>query len=430
MSSPHSNREANPADLSQQRILLGICGGIAAYKTPMLVRELRKMGAQVEIVMTENAARFVSPMALQAVNAKPVRDNLWDAQAEAAMGHIELAKWAQTILIAPATANTLAKLAHGQADDLLTTLCLASDAHIAFAPAMNQAMFLHPRTQANLEILKDCGYQMLGPGVGEQACGDNGPGRMLEPDEIAQILANNQAVTALHAGKLNGQQVLVTAGPTVEAIDPVRFISNHSSGKQGLCVAQAALDAGAEVTLIAGPGVGQCDPNINRIDVVSALDMQAAVQNHLARTTIFIGVAAVADYRPAKAEEQKIKRSGDEQAGMQVALIENPDIIAGVAKSANRPALVIGFAAETNNTLEHAQSKLNRKGLDAIVLNDVSNPEIGFNSQDNAVTFIHHAGSVNFPQQSKQLVANSLISQIYAQFSDRLVSTNPATVTK
>ena len=430
MSSLPTNSSINPADLSKQRILLGICGGIAAYKTPNLVRELRKMGAEVEIVMTENATRFVSPMALQAVNGKPVRDKLWDEQAEAAMGHIELARWAHTILIAPATANTLAKLAQGLADDLLTTLCLASDAQVAFAPAMNQAMFLHPRTQANLQTLQADGYQMLGPGIGEQACGDHGPGRMLEPEEIAQSLASNQAVTTLHAGKLKGQQVLITAGPTVEAIDPVRFISNHSSGKQGLCVAQAAYDAGAQVTLIAGPGVGPVDTNIKRVDVVSALDMQAAVQAHLADATIFIGVAAVADYRPVKAQTQKIKRNGDEKAGMQVALVENPDIIAGVAKSANRPALVIGFAAETNNTLEHAQNKLTRKGLDAIVLNDVSNPEIGFNSNNNAVIFIHHTGRVNFPQQSKQLVANTLISQIYEQFSDWLVSINLATVTK
>ena len=420
------------SSLQNKRILLGICGGIAAYKTPNLVRALRSAGADVEVVMTDNARHFVSATSLQAVSGRPVRDNLWDAQAEAAMGHIELARWANQVLIAPATANTMAKLAQGQADDLLTTLCLATSAEIFIAPAMNQGMFQHPATQDNLSRLQQMHYHILGPASGEQACGDEGPGRMLEPEELSAALASAATEDPEHQ-PLTGKVVMVTTGPTVEAIDPVRFISNHSSGLQGLGIAQAAAARGARVILIAGPGVPTDHPGskqAQRVDVTTAMDMHDAVHAHLHGVDIFVGVAAVADYRPENQAEQKIKRAGTENASMQISLVENPDIIATVAKSGQRPNLVIGFAAETNNTFEHARSKRLRKGLDAIVLNDVSNPDIGFNSRNNAATLIYEHGEVTFPQQSKDQLASNLVEQIPLIFAQQLAGTNPTSVTK
>jgi phosphopantothenoylcysteine decarboxylase/phosphopantothenate--cysteine ligase len=413
------------SDLANKRILLGICSGIAAYKTPMLVRGLRALGAEVQVVMSANAQRFVAPTALQAVSGQPVRQDLWDPDAEAAMGHIELARWADMVVIAPATANTMAKLAQGMADNLLTTLCLATTAPIVLAPAMNQQMFQHPATQTNLARLVDLGYRLVGPDSGEQACGEEGPGRMSEPDAIIDALQRQHTNT----DRLKGTTVMITAGPTLEAIDPVRYISNHSSGLQGLSLAEAAHDAGAKVILIAGPKVADAPPGITRIDVISALDMQAAVHANLADVDLFIGVAAVADYRPARPQEQKMKRAGDEKAAMNIEFIENPDIIAGVAKCSPRP-LVIGFAAETNNTLEHARDKRIRKGLDAIVLNDVSDPSIGFNSSQNAATLIFDKGEVVFPRQSKRQLADALISQIPEIFASQLADTNPESVTK
>ena len=421
--------------LNNKHIVLGITSGIAAYKAPMIVRGLTALGAEVQVVMSANAHRFVSPMALQAVAGHPVRGDLWDEHAEAAMGHIELAKWADCILIAPATANTLAKLAQGLADDLLTTLCLATEAPVVVAPAMNQAMYAHATTQANLARLRDLGHHIVGPDSGEQACGDVGPGRMSEPDVLVDYVSNLLAasVSALDANALSdplsGYRVMVTTGPTLEAIDPVRFISNHSSGRQGLAIAEAALAAGAAVTVVAGPGVAATDDAIDRIDVTSALDMQRAVNEHLAGVDIFIGVAAVADYRPANPEEQKMKRSGEPGAGLESALVENPDIIAGVAQRSPRP-LVIGFAAETNNTLEHARAKRARKGLDAIVLNDVSDPSIGFNSSHNAATLIYEGGEITMPRQSKAQIAHTLIHQIPQIFAAQLAGTNPESVTQ
>ncbi len=412
-------------DLTDKRILLGICSGIAAYKAPILVRALRALGAQVQTVLSANAHRFVAPTALQAVSGNAVRQDLWDENAEGAMGHIELARWADVVIIAPATANTIAKLAHGNADDLLTTLCLATTAPIIVAPAMNQQMYQHPATQKNLARLSELGYLQVGPDSGEQACGEEGPGRMSEPAAIVRYLQTQLASDQ----PLKNFTVMVTTGPTVEAIDPVRYISNHSSGLQGLSLAEAAYAAGAAVILVAGPKVAAAHPCITRIDVISALDMQQAVQENLAGVNIFIGVAAVADYRPAKAQLQKIKRAGNEDAGMSISFVENPDIIAGVAGHKPRP-LVIGFAAETNNTLEHARDKRIRKGLDAIVLNDVSDPSIGFNSPQNAATLIYAQGEVVFPRQSKRQLADSLISQIPDIFASQLADTNPKSVTK
>ena len=300
--------------IENKHIVLGITSGIAAYKAPMIVRGLTGLGAQVQVVMSANAHRFVSPMALQAVAGLPIRQDLWDEEAEAAMGHIELARWADCVLIAPATCNTIAKLAQGGADDLLSTICLATQAPIVIAPAMNQAMYAHATTQRNLATLAEMGYASIGPDSGEQACGDVGAGRMSEPEEIVgrvvDIVHQQAAIpdntSALAAGPLTGKRVMITTGPTLEAIDPVRYISNHSSGLQGLSIAEAALHSGAAVTLIAGPNVAASHPDIERIDVTSALEMQAAVQKHLAGLDIFIGVAAVADYRPADPAEQNL----------------------------------------------------------------------------------------------------------------------------
>ena len=417
--------------LNDKHIVLGITSGIAAYKAPMIVRGLTALGAEVQVVMSANAHRFVSPMALQAVAGRPARADLWDEDAEAAMGHIELAKWADCVLIAPATANTIAKLAHGLADDLLTTLCLATEAPVVLAPAMNRAMYGHATTQANLARLTELGHHFVGPDSGEQACGDVGPGRMSEPEALVDYVSSllSASVATLDSQALANYHVMVTTGPTLEAIDPVRFISNHSSGLQGLSIADAALAAGARVTLVAGPGVAASDQAIARIDVVSALDMERAVNENIDDVDIFIGVAAVADYRPAVAEEQKMKRSGEPGAGIEIALVENPDIIAGVARRDAR-RLVIGFAAETNNTVEHARAKRKRKGLDAIVLNDVSDPSIGFNSSHNAATLIYDGGEIAMPRQSKAQIAHTLIHQIPQIFAAQLAGTNPESVTQ
>ena len=424
------------SDLADKHILLGITSGIAAYKTPMLVRALRAVGAEVQVVMTPRAHHFVTATTLQAVSGRPVRQDLWDEAAEAAMGHIELARWADLVLIAPATANNLAHLAAGMADDLLTTLCLATAAPVVVAPAMNQQMYQHPATQKNLAALAKYGYQILGPASGEQACGEEGPGRMVEPDEIVAFLLQsgplaNLTVAAPAADTpLKGRRVMITAGPTQESIDPVRFISNHSSGLQGISLAEAALQAGAQVILVAGPKVPECAPEIERIDVISALDMQNAVHEHLPGVDIFIGVAAVADYRPAQAATTKMKRSGAEQATMTLELVENPDIIKSVANHSARPALVIGFAAETNDAHKHAREKLHKKSLDAVVVNDVSDPSIGFNSEQNAATLIYAQGEVVLPLQSKRQLSATLIRQIPQIFASQLADTNPESMTK
>lgn len=417
-------------ELKNKRIILASAAGIAAYKAPIVVRALTAMGAEVQTVLSANAHHFVTPTALQAVSGKPVRQNLWDESAEAAMGHIELARWADLVVVAPATANTIAHLAHGHAHDLLTTLVLATNAPVFIAPAMNQQMYQHPATQNNLATLASFGYQIIGPDSGEQACGEVGPGRMTEPEEIATFLAEAVTRSMTSASEsLTNVNVTITAGPTLEAIDPVRYISNHSSGLQGLCLAKSAHAAGANVTLIAGPKVGAAADGVTRVDVISAQDMYNAVMAIVPTTDIFIGVAAVADYRPANPAEQKMKRSGEPGAGLTIELVENPDIIASVAQSAKQP-LVIGFAAETNDTLEHARAKRLRKGLDAIVLNDVSDPTIGFNSTQNAATLIYDQGELTLPKQSKQQLADMLIANITEIFATKLADTKQQSMTK
>lgn len=405
------------SNLTGKHILLGVSGGIAAYKTPILVRRLVEAGALVQVVMTANAHHFVTATTLQAVSGNVVRDDLWDPAAEAAMGHIELARWADHILIAPATAGVISRLASADASDLLSTLCLASNAQISIAPAMNQQMFANAGVQRNLAVLRADGCQIIGPDSGDQACGDVGEGRMTEPEALVQALAASGGDSS--SGQLSGLTVMVTTGPTREAIDPVRYISNHSSGLQGLAIAEAARQAGARVKLIAGPGVGSCHNDVDRVDITTAQEMYDAVHEHLPNTDVFVGVAAVADYRPAAAETQKIKRHTQSTDQVQLALVQNPDIIASVVQ-AGKAKVVIGFAAETHDTLQHARDKRQRKGLDAIVVNDVSDQRIGFNSADNAVTFIHAKGEVAFGIQPKTAIARQLIEQLSEQFADRL----------
>ena len=380
-------------------------------KSAELVRHLRAFDAEIVPVLTKNAQRFVTPTALQALAGQRPRTDLWDAEAEAAMGHIELARWADVVVIAPATANILAKLANGLADDLLTTLCLATTAPLFLAPAMNSKMWEHAATQRNVARLKAAGATILGPTDGEQACGEFGPGRMLAPIEIAEAVA---AAVAASQG-LAGVKVLVTAGPTREFLDPVRFISNRSSGRQGFALAEAARDAGAAVTLIAGPVHLPTPAGVERLDVVSATEMKAAVAERVEAADIFVSVAAVADYRPSQVHAQKLKKSERPSSEMRVALKENEDIIGSIANTHPRP-FVVGFAAETHNPLDYARDKRLRKGMDAIVVNDVSDDTIGFDSADNAVTLIHDRGELALDKMPKAVVARRLVTEISALY--------------
>lgn len=406
--------EAAMLSLSQQKILLGITGGIAAYKAAHLVRLLTKMGATVQVVMTQGAQEFITPLTLQALSGHPVHTELLDTEAEAGMGHIELAKWADLILVAPASANFIARLAAGLGNDLLSTLCLASDAPIALAPAMNQAMWRDEITQANIaRLLKYKGHKLtlLGPASGEQACGDTGFGRMQEPEDIvAGLLA--QTSTQL----LTGKKVLITAGPTREAIDPVRYISNHSSGKMGFALAQAAQRAGAEVVLVAGPVVLPTPAGVQRVDVKSAEDMLAACLQYQA-SDIFIATAAVADFRCVAIAEHKVKKQVDTNE-LCLTLIKNTDILATLANLPKAP-FCVGFAAETQNVEAYALDKLERKKLAMIVANDVSNPAIGFNSEQNAATVYWQGGQHVIAQTSKQHMAQQLITLISEQFAQQ-----------
>lgn len=391
-----------------QKILLGVTGGIAAYKAADLVRRLKERGADVQVVMTSGAQHFVTPLTFQALSGRPVRTELWDESAEAAMGHIELARWPDRILVAPASADFLARLAHGLAGDLLTTLCLASDAPVAVAPAMNRLMWANPATRANVATLQSRGVEVLGPGVGEQACGETGAGRMLEPAELAEALLAASPV----AGLLAGKKVIVTAGPTRERIDPVRFITNRSSGKMGYAVAEAARDAGADVIVVSGP-VNVCTPRgVRRIDVETAAQMMDAVQANLPGTDVFIAAAAVSDYRPAEVASEKIKKTS---ASLWIALTRTPDILATVAAGSPRP-FVVGFAAETQNVERNALAKLEGKKLDMIAANQVGDG-LAFDCDDNALTVYWPGGKRELERASKSRLAAQLVAVIAERYA-------------
>jgi phosphopantothenoylcysteine decarboxylase/phosphopantothenate--cysteine ligase len=385
------------------RILLGVTGGIAAYKSPDLVRRLRERGAEVQVVMTEGARQFVTPLTFQAVSGREVRDSLWDAGAEAAMGHIELARWADAVLVAPATAEFIAKMTQGRADDLLTTLCLATAAPVHIAPAMNQQMWANAATQANVSTLRGRGVTVLGPGSGDQACGETGEGRMLEPAELARSVLDSLSGSR----PLAGRKVVVTAGPTRERIDPVRFISNRSSGKMGYAVAQAAREAGAEVVLVSGPVSLPTPAGVTRIDVESARQMHDAVHAALAGADIYIGAAAIADYEPASVAEHKIKKCSDT---MTLELIRAPDILASVAALPGRP-FVVGFAAETRDVEQNARSKLERKRLDIIAANRVGDG-IAFDQDENSLLLLWSGGREELALCGKLELARKLVTRI------------------
>lgn len=389
--------------LRNKHIILGVTGGIAAYKSAELLRLLIKAGAQVQVVMTAAAKQFITPLTMQALSGKPVRDNLFDEQAEAAMGHIELARWADLIIIAPATADCMAQLAHGQANNLLHTLCLASRAPRIVAPAMNQQMWHDSVTQENLQHLRTHGFNIAGPASGEQACGDVGLGRMLEAEAILTFAAEQITTKAM-----TGLRVLITGGPTREAIDPVRYLSNNSSGKMAYALAQAASEADASVCLISGPTALTIPDGVDRVDVLSAVEMHAAVMEHIADYDVFIACAAVADYRPIEVATQKIKKSCDH---MTLTLIPNPDILADVCQLDN-PPFTMGFAAETNDIVEHAQKKLNNKQCDMIVANPVGFNDRGFASDDNQAFVIDNNAVEELPLQSKAQLAKQLIELI------------------
>ncbi|MCH2552264.1 bifunctional phosphopantothenoylcysteine decarboxylase/phosphopantothenate--cysteine ligase CoaBC [Alloalcanivorax venustensis] len=390
--------------LVNKRILLGVTGGIAAYKSADLVRRLQDAGAEVRVVMTQGACEFITPLTMQALSGHPVHTDLLDPRAEAAMGHIELARWADLVLIAPASADFLARLAYGHGNDLLATLCLATGAPVAVAPAMNQQMWADQATQKNQLILQEKGVHIFGPGAGSQACGEVGPGRMQDPEEIIQ-----QAAEVFDYELLTGKHLVITAGPTREPIDPVRYLTNKSSGKMGFALAQAAAEAGARVTLIAGPVALDTPNRVNRIDVVRAEDMhQASLKAVEEGCDIFIATAAVADYRPTVTADHKIKKSTEE---IHLTLVKNPDIIAAVASHAKRP-FTVGFAAETQDVIEYAQGKLKSKKLDMIATNDVSGTNVGFNSDNNALTVIWPGGHKVLPLASKAQIAKQLIELI------------------
>ncbi len=395
----------NTNTTTRTRVLVGVTGGIAAYKAPELVRRLMDRGCEVQVVMTRAAHEFVTPLSLQAVSGRRVRSDLWDRDAEAGMGHIELARWADIAVVAPASADFIGVLAGGLAPDLLSTICLATQAPLYLAPAMNQAMWAHPAVQHNRALLASRGVECLGPGEGEQACGDVGPGRMLEPDEIADRLL--PAGSRQHAGLLAGLKVVITAGPTREPIDPVRYITNRSSGKMGFAVASAAREAGAEVVLVAGPVTLSTPAGVRRVDVESAADMYRSVHEEMADTDIFIGCAAVSDYRPASASSEKIKRSADR---MDLSLVRSEDTLASVAALKDAP-FTVGFAAETRDVEQHAREKLGRKQVNMIAANRVG-PNCGFDAETNALTVYWNGGESALGESSKVVLAKRLVALI------------------
>lgn len=392
--------------LSGKHILLGVTGGIAAYKSAELLRQLRSQGAEVRVVMTAAATEFVTPLTFQALSGQPVHTELLDANAEAAMGHIELARWADVLLVAPATADFIARMVVGRANDLLSAVCLACDCQVAIAPAMNRVMWGNAATRDNIATLAGRGIQVLGPAEGLQACGEHGPGRMLEPGQLVSAVAE-----LFNSGILAGQHVLVTAGPTREALDPVRYISNRSSGRMGFAVAAAAAEAGARVTLVAGPVNLSTPAGVRRFDVVSAADMHAAVMSRIAGIDIFIGVAAVADYRPAVPASQKIKKQAGEQS---LQLVRNPDILADVAALPNAP-FTVGFAAETEQVIDYAREKLQAKRINMIAANVVGEQQ-GFDREDNALHVLWPGGEQPLARASKQQLARQLLALIARQF--------------
>ncbi len=385
------------------RILLGVTGGIAAYKSPDLVRRLIERGADVQVVMTAAAQKFITPMSFQAVSGRPTRSDLWDGAAEAAMGHIELARWAQMVLIAPASADFIARLAGGRADDLLSTLCLATEAPIVLAPAMNRIMWANKATQANVDTIVARGIRILGPAAGNQACGEVGAGRMWEPIQLAESVLS----PPVNDGLLAGLNVLITAGPTRERLDPVRYLTNRSSGKMGFAVAAAAREAGAHVTLVSGPVQLPTPTGVTRINVESARDMYAAVHRHVGEADVFIAAAAVADFQPVTIAKQKIKKQG---VSVKLDLEPAPDIVRSVADMAKRP-FVVGFAAETNDVEENARSKLKRKKLDMIAANQVGDG-MAFDCDDNALTVLWPGGKTEVTRGPKLDVARALVALI------------------
>lgn len=400
--------------LINRQILLGITGGIAAYKSAELVRRLQDCGASVRVIMTPAATEFITPLTLQALSGHPVHTELLDPEAESGMGHIELARWADLLLVAPASADFMARLAHGHGDDLLATVCLATGAPVFLAPAMNQAMWGNAATQANKELLQQRGITLWGPASGLQACGDTGLGRMLEVEELLPLVAGE-----FDTGVLAGKRVLITAGPTREAVDPVRYISNHSSGKMGFALARACADAGAVTTLVAGPVALGTPERVKRIDVISAQDMFDVVMARAPTADIVIAAAAVADYRPRQIAATKIKKTGSDS--MTLEMIRNPDIIASVAALPDGP-LTVGFAAETDAVESYALDKLRRKHLDMIIANDVSQVDIGFSSDDNAVTVFWGDNRKTYEKMGKEQLARKLVDQI-AEIS--LIKINP-----
>ena len=396
--------------LSNKRIIVGVTGGIAAYKSAEIVRRLQDRGADVRVVMTPGAEEFIRPLTMQALSGHPVHSGLLDEKAEAGMGHIELARWADLLLIAPATADFMATMVHGKADSLLAAIYLATPALVAVAPAMNQGMWRHPASLGNVEKLSQRGVTIIGPDSGIQACGDTGPGRMEQPDTIIE-----QASGMFSTGLLQGKKVVITAGPTREALDPVRYISNHSSGKMGYALATAAADAGADVVLISGPVNLLVPDRCQHISVVSANDMLVASLECAKKADIFIATAAVADYRAVSISENKIK--SDDKV-LTINFEKNPDIIRTVA-AAHKSAFMVGFAAESTDVENYAKGKLKTKALDAIIANDISRSDIGFNSDDNEVSWIDADSSITFSKRSKAQLSRDLIAQIAGKYNDK-----------
>ncbi len=393
--------------LMNKRIILGVSGSIAAYKSPDIVRRLQDLGAEVRVILTSGGREFVSERSLQTVSKNKVHDNLWDSEAELSMGHIELAKWADVVIIAPASANTIAKLCHGKADDLLSTVILATSASVMVAPSMNQQMYASLAMKDNLQLLQKRGVRIIDPGFGDQACGDIGEGRLAEPSEIAR-----QASELFQNNALGGKRVLITVGGTVEAIDPVRFLSNHSSGKMGMALAYASIQAGAETTLVIGSISVDVEKRAKTIFVTSANEMHEAVMANIYDQDLFISCAAVADYRPTKISPNKIKKDSNKQT---IELVANKDILSDVCQLKDKP-ICIGFAAETENYINNANQKLKNKQCDAIILNDVSNSAIGLKSDDNEVYFITRDGSEKINKNSKQIVAEKIVKKITEEF--------------